>query len=185
MNHIVKRLLNLDELESGNMTLSWEEFDVTELLRGVMQASAVLAGDHTCEVTLDSPEELMVWADEFMLEEVIQNYLSNAYHYVSDPGHIWIRAFRRDDGEVEISVRNTGNQIPEADLDQVWDKFYKVDKARTRSYGGSGIGLSIVKAIMNSHGGSCGVRNCEDGVEFWCRLKPKAEEASEVKTASD
>ena len=66
MNHIVKRLLNLDELESGNMTLSWEEFDVTELLRGVMQASAVLAGDHTCEVTLDSPEELMVWADEFM-----------------------------------------------------------------------------------------------------------------------
>ena len=185
MNHIVKRLLNLDELESGNMTLSWEEFDVTELLRGVMQASAVLAGDHTCEVTLDSPEELMVWADEFMLEEVIQNYLSNAYHYVSDPGHIWIRAFRRDDGEVEISVRNTGNQIPEADLDQVWDKFYKVDKARTRSYGGSGIGLSIVKAIMNSHGGSCGVRNCEDGVEFWCRLKPKAEEASEVKLASD
>ena len=185
MNHIVKRLLNLDELESGNMTLSWEEFDVTELLRGVMQASAVLAGDHTCEVTLDSPEELMVWADEFMLEEVIQNYLSNAYHYVSDPGHIWIRAFRRDDGEVEISVRNTGNQIPEADLDQVWDKFYKVDKARTRSYGGSGIGLSIVKAIMNSHGGSCGVRNCEDGVEFWCRLKPKAEEASEVKPASD
>ena len=134
---------------------------------------------------LDSPEELMVWADEFMLEEVIQNYLSNAYHYVSDPGHIWIRAFRRDDGEVEISVRNTGNQIPEADLDQVWDKFYKVDKARTRSYGGSGIGLSIVKAIMNSHGGSCGVRNCEDGVEFWCRLKPKAEEASEVKPASD
>ena len=73
----------------------------------------------------------------------------------------------------------------EADLDQVWDKFYKVDKARTRSYGGSGIGLSIVKAIMNSHGGSCGVRNCEDGVEFWCRLKPKAEEASEVKPASD
>ena len=62
------------------------------------------------------------------------------------------------------------NNIPEEDLPNIWTKFYKVDKARTREYGGSGIGLSIVKAIMDSHHREYGVRNVEDGVEFWFTL---------------
>ena len=66
-----------------------------------------------------------------------------------------------------MSVFNTGTPIPEEDIDKVWIKFYKVDKARTREYGGSGIGLSIVKAIMDSHHRECGVFNRENGVEFW------------------
>ena len=71
---------------------------------------------------------------------------------------------------VRVSIFNTGNNIPEEELDKIWDKFYKVDKARTREYGGSGIGLSIVKAIMDSMNQECGVNNCEDGVEFWFEL---------------
>ena len=71
---------------------------------------------------------------------------------------------------VHVSVFNTGKCIPEDELDKVWIKFYKVDKARTRAYGGSGIGLSIVKAIMDSMHRECGVRNREDGVEFWFEL---------------
>ena len=71
-----------------------------------------------------------------------------------------------DDGFLTYS----GKQIPEEDLDNVWIKFYKVDKARTREYGGSGIGLSIVKAIMESFHRECGVLNHEDGVEFWFEL---------------
>ena len=63
--------------------------------------------------------------------------------------------------------------IPEGDIDKIWDKFYKVDKARTREYGGSGIGLSIVKAIMESHNQQCGVQNYEDGVQFWFTLEGK------------
>ena len=69
-----------------------------------------------------------------------------------------------------VFVFNTGNHIPEEDLDKLWTKFYKVDKAHTREYGGSGIGLSIVKAIMDSHHKACGVRNAEEGVEFWFTL---------------
>ena len=69
-----------------------------------------------------------------------------------------------------IRVFNTGNPIPEEDLPNLWIKFYKVDKARTRSYGGSGIGLSIVKAIMDAHHQDCGVVNKENGVEFWFTL---------------
>ena len=75
---------------------------------------------------------------------------------------------------VRISVFNTGKQIPEKDVDRIWIKFYKVDKARTREYGGSGIGLSIVKAIMDSFHRECGVINHADGVEFWFELDTKS-----------
>ena len=71
---------------------------------------------------------------------------------------------------VRVSVFNTGKKIPEEDIENIWDKFYKVDKARTREYGGSGIGLSIVKAIQESFHRECGVCNHENGVEFWFEL---------------
>ena len=73
----------------------------------------------------------------------------------------------------KITVFNTGTPIPEEDLPHIWEKFYKVDKARTREYGGNGIGLSIVKAIMDSHNKACGVQNVKDGVEFWFTLDRK------------
>ena len=71
---------------------------------------------------------------------------------------------------MRVSVFNTGNPIPEEALSDLWTKFYKVDKARTRAYGGSGIGLSIVKAIIDGHNQECGVENWENGVEFWFTL---------------
>ena len=74
----------------------------------------------------------------------------------------------------QISVFNTGDPIPEEDLEKVWIKFFKVDKARTRAYGGSGIGLSIVKAIMDSLHQKCGVYNRPDGVVFWFTLQKAA-----------
>ena len=76
----------------------------------------------------------------------------------------------REAGKARISVFNTGARIPQEDIDQIWVKFYKVDKARTREYGGSGVGLSIVKATMERLGQQCGVQNHEDGVEFWFTL---------------
>ena len=74
------------------------------------------------------------------------------------------------EGKVRVRVTNTGEPIPEESLSKVWEKFYKVDKARTREYGGSGIGLSIVKAIMEAHGQAFGVVNTKDGVCFWFEL---------------
>ena len=79
-----------------------------------------------------------------------------------------------ENGIVRVSVFNTGTPIPEDAIPNLWTKFYKVDKARTRAYGGSGIGLSIVKAIMDSHQREYGVENVEDGVEFWFTLDAKA-----------
>ena len=75
------------------------------------------------------------------------------------------------DGIVKTIVFNTGDPIAQEELDKIWIKFYKVDKARTREYGGNGIGLSIVKAIMDSMNQQCGVRNFDNGVAFWFTLE--------------
>ena len=81
---------------------------------------------------------------------------------------------RDENGIVTTTVFNSGNPIPADSIDHIWDKFYKVDKARSRAYGGSGIGLSIVRAIMDRHQQKCGVRNYENGVAFWFTLESKS-----------
>ena len=99
----------------------------------------------------------------------MQNYLSNAYQYVKEGGVIRISlesTLLEGMQRAAISVFNEGDPIPEEALSQIWNKFYKLDKARTRSYGGSGIGLSIVKAATELLGGSCQAENVEGGVKF-------------------
>ena len=171
MNRLVKRLLALDEIESGISKPEMVEFNLMDVIKGVMQASAMLSRDKGVSVKLLAPEQLMVEADEFMIEEVIQNLLSNACHYVSSPGEITVRAWLTPEQMAHVAIHNTGEEIPEEALSRLWEKFYKVDKARTRSYGGSGIGLSIVKGIITRHEGACGVINTGDGVEFWFEIR--------------
>ena len=110
--------------------------------------------------------------NEYMTEEVIRNYVGNALNHLEGERKIFILVEKRGD-KAYIQVRNTGQPIPEEDIERIWDKFYKVDKARTREYGGSGIGLSIVKAVMESHGCGYGVKNEEDGVSFFCEFDCK------------
>ena len=121
-------------------------------------------------------EEIDVWADEFKVEEVVTNYISNAINHCEFDRVIEVKIQKGPD-TVRVSVFNTGRPIPEEDLDRIWQKFYKVDKARTREYGGSGIGLSIVKAVMESLHRECGVKNYDNGVEFWFELDGKADAA--------
>ena len=113
---------------------------------------------------------IFVWGDEFKVAEVVTNYLSNAIHHCKGDKIIDIR-FEERDGKVRTTCFNTGDPIPEESISHVWEKFYKVDKARTREYGGSGIGLSIVKAVMESMNQSYGVDNYTNGVAFWFELE--------------
>ena len=115
---------------------------------------------------ISNDKPLYVWGDEFKYEEVVTNYISNAIHHVRDGGNINIY-FEMLDDRARVHVSNTGDPISKEDQSRLWDKFYKVDKAHSRSYGGTGIGLSIVKAIMDAHGMCCGVSNIQDGVDFW------------------
>ena len=180
MNKMVRQLLTLTALEFGNDTPSIAAFDVTELVHDLINSSGILIQQNAAKVSVDMPETLVVMGDEFKIEEVVTNYLTNAMNHLGGDHNIRIWSETLD-GVAKIHVYNNGTPIPEEDLPNLWTKFYKVDKARTRAYGGSGIGLSIVKAIMEAHHQQYGVVNQEDGVEFWFTLalapeKPEEEE---------
>ncbi len=182
MNRMVQKLLTLNQLEFGQDGLDEAPFDIMEMIRDQVRNSEKMRKEHDAEVTVEGPESCIVSGDAFKIEEVLNNYYSNALNHLAPPNRI---SFVYDDlgPNVRISVHNTGENIPEEDLSRIWIKFYKVDKARTRAYGGSGIGLSIVKAIMDAHGMECGVYNTEDGVTFWFEL-PKAMEQLELEMAA-
>ena len=169
MNNMVKKLLDLTQLEFGGTSLSLERFDVCQVIQNKIASSRILLENATIEF---DEKPCFVWADEFLIEDAFSNYLSNAIHHVRDGGKIRVWLGRGEDS-VRVHVENDGTPIPTEDLEHLWDKFYKVDKARTREYGGSGIGLSIVAAIMDAHGKAYGVNNLEDGVDFYFDVDTK------------
>ena len=169
MNTMVKSLLTLNQLEFGNEIVNMERFDIAALIRNYIASADILIKQKDLSVRMEECGEVYVWGDEFKVEEVFINYFTNAMNYAQGDKIIDIK-LRREQNRVRISVFNTGNPIPEDSVQHIWEKFYKVDKARTREYGGSGIGLSIVKVIMESMNQQYGVINYDNGVEFWFTL---------------
>lgn len=174
MNKMVKRLLSLNQLEFGNGQVQMEHFDLQQVIQSVVAASDILFRQKDITLSFVPNDPVYVWADEYMTEEVVMNYVSNAINHIDGERKIEIKVESRGE-KARVSVFNTGNKIPEEEIDKIWNKFYKVDKARTREYGGNGIGLSIVKAIMEAHNQGYGVKNYDNGVEFWFELDEKAE----------
>lgn len=176
MNTMVKRLLTLNQIEFGNDEPEMERFDINELIASVADANAIRAGQKNMSIVFDNRNEHnFVWADEYKTEEVLTNYISNALNHCDGKRAIEVRTEKSENGGIiTVTVYNSGKNIADEDLERIWEKFYKTDKARTREYGGNGIGLSIVKAIMDSMGQEYGVRNVSDGVEFWFNLDCKS-----------
>ena len=179
MNRMVRKLLTLNHLEFGQDALTEEPFDICEMLTTLLNSSALEMQKKEIKVIKQYPASCMVIGDEFKIEEVCTNYISNAMNHVNGDMRICVTLEEQED-TVKITVANTGDPIPEDSLDKVWIKFYKVDKARTREYGGSGIGLSIVKAIMDAHKQPFGVYNTAEGVAFWFCLKKAPKEETDV-----
>lgn len=169
MSHMVSKLLNLNQLEFGANEIEMEQFNITEMIRSELSSMQIMTDSNDIHVLFDQKKPVYVWADQYKTEEVLTNYLSNAVHHISGENIIAVSLTQKEKC-VRISVFNTGNPIPEEDLDRLWEKFYKVDKSHSRQYGGSGIGLSIVKAIMDAFHQDFGVCNHENGVEFWFEL---------------
>ncbi len=171
MNKMVQNLLTLNQLELGQGDVSFQRFNIMDLIQGVVQSCDILIQQKKADVRLDVCEPVYVWSDEWKVEQVFRNYFSNALNHLENENVIDIRvSVDEEKGTARISVFNTGKQIPKEDIDQIWNKFYKVDKAHTREYGGNGIGLSIVKAIMESFRKEYGVINYNNGVAFWFEL---------------
>ena len=174
MNDMVKKLLTLNQLEFGSDSITMERFDVYSLICNYLQSVDILFQQKGVTLELEESEPVFVWADEFQIEEVFMNYISNAINHVKEngDGNKKIKVeIQKQEKNVRILVTNSGENIPEESIPKLWDKFYKVDKARTREYGGSGVGLSIVKAIMESIKQKYGVENKEGAVTFWFELE--------------
>lgn len=169
MNTMVKRLLTLNEIEFGGIKLNIECFEIVEFISEIIAAKSLLLGDSGARIIFEEQGPVNVWADEYMIEEVFTNYLVNAIHYVKPEGEIRVY-FEKYQGLLRVNVFNQGENIADEDINKIYNKFYKADKARTREYGGNGIGLSIVAATMAAHGKSYGVYNVPQGVVFYFDL---------------
>ena len=164
MNNLAARLLNVAELESGAM-LDFTTFSLSELAEERLHTLSYIFAERGITTAFRSSGEGTVTADSGRIEEVMNNLLSNAQNHTPDGGRITVEV-TEDREAVTCRVFNSGSLIPEESLERIWDSFYKVDKARTRKYGGSGLGLKIVSTILRMHGGTYRAENAEDGVAF-------------------
>ena len=175
MDRLVKQLLELMKLEYGKREFNDKEFDIVEVEKEVIRKAKVMLEEKNIKVQFENTEKINVYADDFYIEQVITNYITNAIKNVKPTakGEKIIKIeneFNKDNSKVRVKVFNSGEDIKEEDLNRIWNRFYKVDESRNRENGGTGIGLSFVKAIMNNYGNDYGVSNKENGVEFYFEL---------------
>ena len=172
MDKLVKQLLELMKLEYGIREFNNTEFDITELIKEVIRKCEVMIKENNIDVIFKEENKKIVYADAFYIDQVITNYFTNAIKYskeVNNKKTIEI-TIEEKENKIRVNVFNTGENIDDSDLLRVWNRFYKADASRNRENGGTGIGLSLVKAIMNNYGNKFGVINKEDGVEFYFEL---------------
>ena len=174
MDKLVKQLLELMKLEYGKREFNNKEFNILELEKEVIRKTQVMIDEKQAEIKFDNIGDIQVFADDFYIEQVLTNYLTNAIKNVKEiDGEKYIRIsneINKEKNKVCIKVFNTGDKISEENLNRIWNRFYKADESRHREDGGTGIGLAFVKAIMGNYDNKYGVRNLENGVEFYFEL---------------
>lgn len=157
---LIQDLLTISALESGRMKLNLQPVDLKGLVDKVFADLNSKAEARGTRLTSDLPA-LTAQADANRLDQVLANLVDNAIKYGRSQGKVAVGGRRTDDGRIEISISDDGPGIPAEALDRVFERFYRVDKARSRDQGGTGLGLSIVKHIVQSHGG-----------EVWAESEP-------------
>jgi len=173
LNSLVNDLLSLSHLESKEITLEEKIINLRQLVEKIILGFKAQLKNKSIDVRNELPVSLSIKADENRIEQVFTNLIDNAIKFNKNKGAIKI--YSQDaDGKIKIIVEDSGIGIPEKDIPRIFERFYRVDKARSRELGGTGLGLSIVKHIVELHNGSVGVESTEDfGSKFWLAL-PKA-----------
>jgi len=171
MSKMVSRLLYVSQLESEAMKPDMSHFDINVLINIILEALKIQFEEKGIKTTAEYSFKGEICADIDQIRQVITNYLTNAIHHCNGDMKVGIKTERTEAGRLRTSVFNTGEHIPEDSLPHIWESFYKVDKARTREYGGTGLGLYIVSQIITNHNGTYGVENVENGVLFWFEVE--------------
>ena len=171
MSILTKDLLDLSRLEYGKEELQMQEFNLTELVQNTLKKNEVLFQEKNVNCIFDVTENYIVNADCTRIEQVLTNYISNALKHVCNENIIKCTIEDTINNKVRFTIFNSGKNISDEDLPRLWTRFYKADTSRNREVGGTGIGLSLVKAIMNQHHQHFGVQNVDGGVEFWFEVE--------------
>ena len=153
LSSLLDNLLELERIDAGQLSLRLEPVHLRALAEEIAEELAHRTAQKKLTLTVDVPDRMYVNADYVRIERVLLNLLDNAIKYSEEGGAVTISA-RQEGSRVRISVADTGIGIPEDDLPHVFDRFYRVDKARSRRMGGSGLGLAIVREIVEAHGGA-------------------------------
>ncbi len=169
MDKMVRQLIELTKLEYENREFNNRNFNIVELEKEICRSSKVMLEEKGVTVEFETADVINVYADDFYISQCITNYLTNAIKHVEEvDGEKTIKITNTiNNDKVRVTVFNTGENIEEENLSRIWNRFFKVDESRNREDGGSGIGLSIVRAIMNNYGNDFGVENKTNGVEFY------------------
>ena len=170
MANLTKDLLDLSRLEYGKEELHIDSFNITELVRSTLKKNEVIFKEKGINCTFNEENNFIVKGDSIRIEQVLTNYISNAIKHVCEDNVIKCSIISNDDNTVRVEVFNSGHHIDDEELPRLWTRFYKVDSSRNREVGGTGIGLSLVKAIMTQHGNKYGANNVDGGVKFWFEL---------------
>ncbi|HYH94047.1 MAG TPA: ATP-binding protein [Candidatus Saccharimonadales bacterium] len=168
-DRLVRLSRSLDALAEGDAATgppSLVELDLAAIVRSALELATPAIERAGLRLVTDIPASLPARADMDGLTQVLANLLSNAVRYSPPGGTITVRAERRP-GDLLVSVANTGDGIPPADLDRVFERFYRVEKSRDRARGGAGIGLAIVKQLVEGSGGQVGAESRDGLTRFW------------------
>jgi len=170
LNTLINDLLDLSHIESKEIVLNKDRFVLAGLVNEVIMGFRSQIKKRGVEVRPDLPLDLEISADKSKIEQVLANFISNAIKYNKDKGFVRIYSEQSAD-KIKIIVEDSGSGIPAKDIPRIFERFYRVDKARSRQLGGTGLGLSIVKHIIELHSGSVGVESVEGlGSKFWFTL---------------
>lgn len=171
LNNLLNDLIDISMIESGEMRMSYRYFDINTFVNNIINEFSPMAGEKNIKINFSPTEEgLQVFGDKDKLRQVFGNLLQNAIKY-TDEGNVEI-LIENDKKFVNITIKDTGIGIPEEDLNRVFERFYRVDKARSRAVGGTGLGLAIVKHIIEAHNSKILVKSKPgEGSEFSFKLK--------------
>src|SRR5436309_5399053 len=160
LGRLTDDLTDLSNIELGRISLRIEPTELTEVTESALAIIQPRAGSRRVTVKANLPADMPeVLADRDRLAQILLNLVDNAVKYTPAGGHVWVEAQRLPSGMVEVAVRDTGVGVPKADLPRLTERFYRVDKARSRELGGTGLGLAIVKHLVLAHGGELAIES--------------------------